>query len=79
MYKSKKINKQFVLKALEKIINIRLVEENIALKSRENKIFSFLHLSIGQEACAVGVASGTNKNDLFLDHYFCHVKNIHIN
>ena len=72
MYKSNKINKQLILKALEKIINIRLVEENIALKSRENKIFSFLHLSIGQEACAVGVASGTNKNDLFLGNHRSH-------
>ena len=72
MYRSKKINKKFILRAFEKLINIRIIEEKIAKKSIENKIFSFLHLSIGQEACAVGVALGVNNKDLFLGNHRSH-------
>jgi TPP-dependent pyruvate/acetoin dehydrogenase alpha subunit len=72
LYRSKKITKKFILKAFEKLINIRIVEEKIAKKSSENKIFSFLHLSIGQEASAVGVALGTSNKDLFLGNHRSH-------
>ena len=72
MHRSKKINKKLLLKAFEKIITIRIIEEKIAKKSRENKIWSFLHLSIGQEASAVGVAAATNNSDLFFGNHRSH-------
>ena len=50
MHRVQKINKKSILNAYEKILKIRIIEEEIAQKSRENKIWSFLHLSIGQEA-----------------------------
>jgi pyruvate dehydrogenase E1 component alpha subunit len=72
MYRIPKINKKFLLNAFEKILTIRIIEEKIAQKSKENKIWSFLHLSIGQEASATGVALGTKKNDLFLGNHRSH-------
>jgi len=72
MYRIPKMNKKFLLSAFEKILTIRIIEEKIAQKSRENKIWSFLHLSIGQEASATGVALGTKKNDLFLGNHRSH-------
>jgi pyruvate dehydrogenase E1 component alpha subunit len=72
MYKLREINKKTLLIAIEKIINIRNIEEKIAEKSNINKVFSFLHLSIGQEACAVGVALASKKNDLFLGNHRSH-------
>jgi pyruvate dehydrogenase E1 component alpha subunit len=72
MYKLREINKKTLLIAIEKIINIRNIEEKIAEKFNINKIFSFLHLSIGQEACAVGVALASKKNDLFLGNHRSH-------
>jgi pyruvate dehydrogenase E1 component alpha subunit len=72
MYKLREINKKTLLIAIEKIISIRNIEEKIAEKFNINKIFSFLHLSIGQEACAVGVALASKKNDLFLGNHRSH-------
>ena len=72
MHRVQKINKKSILNAYEKILKIRIIEEKIAQKSRENKIWSFLHLSIGQEASATGVAMGTKKNDLFLGNHRSH-------
>ena len=54
-------------KAFEKILLIRRIEEHILYEFQKNRIFSFLHLSIGQEAAAVGVAMATNKKDFFLE------------
>tara|TARA_B110000858_G_scaffold182337_1_gene221633 strand:- start:161 stop:361 length:201 start_codon:yes stop_codon:yes gene_type:complete len=61
----KTINKKLLLEAFKKIILIRRVEEKISEEFKSNKIFSFLHLSIGQEATAVGVALATKKKDIF--------------
>ena len=72
MYQFQKINKKLLLDAFEKVITIRIIEEKIAQKSKENKIWSFLHLSVGQEACATGVAMGTKSNDLFLGNHRSH-------
>ncbi len=72
MYRPTKINKISLLEAFDRIITIRIIEEKIAQKSRENKIWSFLHLSVGQEACATGVAMGTKYNDLFLGNHRSH-------
>jgi len=51
--------KQLYIKALKTIFFIRNIESNFAKVYREKKIFSFLHLCIGQEASAVGVAMAT--------------------
>jgi|TARA_B110000037_G_C17127422_1_gene508880 acetoin:2,6-dichlorophenolindophenol oxidoreductase subunit alpha len=72
MHRFQKINKKTLLDAFKKVITIRVIEEKIAQKSRENKIWSFLHLSVGQEACATGVAMGTKPNDLFLGNHRSH-------
>jgi len=72
MHKIQKLNQRTLLTALKKIISIRTIEEKIAQKSNENKIFSFLHLSLGQEACAVGVALATKEKDLFLGNHRSH-------
>src|SRR4051812_33329236 len=51
---------------------IRLAEEAIAEDFRTNKIFSFLHLCIGQEGVAVGVAMGLNPTDQFVGNHRSH-------
>ena len=66
------MNKSLYLKALEKIIVIRNIELNIAKTYKEKKIFSFLHLCIGQEASAVGVAMATDNSDVFFGNHRSH-------
>jgi TPP-dependent pyruvate/acetoin dehydrogenase alpha subunit len=68
----KTINKKLLLEAFKKIILIRRVEEKISEEFKSNKIFSFLHLSIGQEATAVGVALATKKKDIFFGNHRSH-------
>jgi len=48
---------------LKKILEIRLTEKLISDQYIKKKIFSFLHLCIGQEASAVGVCSALDNND----------------
>lgn len=67
-----KIPKHIFLEAYKKIIEIREVEFNILNTFKINKIFSFLHLSIGQEAVAVGVSMALSKNDEFLGNHRSH-------
>tara|TARA_B100000674_G_C37321808_1_gene681259 strand:- start:191 stop:424 length:234 start_codon:yes stop_codon:yes gene_type:complete len=62
-----KIKKIIYKKAFDTIIKIRILEENISKEFKKNKILSFLHLSIGQEACAAGVALALKKEDIFLE------------
>ncbi len=64
--------KEILLKALEDMIKIRIIEENIAKEFKKNKVLSFLHLSIGQEACATGVAFGTKVQDNFFGNHRSH-------
>lgn len=54
------------------MIKIRVIEENIAKEFKKNKILSFLHLSIGQEACAAGVALAIKKKDIFFGNHRSH-------
>jgi pyruvate dehydrogenase E1 component alpha subunit len=51
---------------------IRLFEEKCAQLYMQGKIHGFLHLYIGQEAIAVGVASALNKDDHIVTHYRDH-------
>jgi pyruvate dehydrogenase E1 component alpha subunit len=57
------MERKLLYKALEKAIQIRIAEEKIATNFREQKIFSFLHLYIGQEASAVGISLALKKED----------------
>lgn len=59
-------------KAVKMIVKIRTAEEFIAKKFFEEKIFSFLHLTIGQEASAVGVASALEIDDIMLGNHRSH-------
>ena len=67
-----KIKKIIYKKAFDTIIKIRILEENIAREFKKNKILSFLHLSIGQEACAAGVALALKKEDIFFGNHRSH-------
>ena len=49
---------------MEKAIQIRIAEEEIATNFKEKKIFSFLHLYIGEEAIAVGAISGAYSTEV---------------
>lgn len=64
--------KKLYIKALKTIFFIRNIESNFAKVYREKKIFSFLHLCIGQEASAVGVAMATKKEDVFFGNHRSH-------
>jgi len=54
------------------MLRIRLVEEKISSKYQEQKMRCPVHLSIGQEACAVGVCNKLEKNDLVLSAHRSH-------
>jgi TPP-dependent pyruvate/acetoin dehydrogenase alpha subunit len=68
----KTINQKILLNGFKKILLIRRVEEKISEEFKKNKIFSFLHLSIGQEATAVGVSLATEKKDIFFGNHRSH-------
>ena len=59
-------------KALQKLTEIRTVEQLLAEDYKKNKITSFLHLSIGQEAAAVGTALALKKKDLVFGNHRSH-------
>jgi pyruvate dehydrogenase E1 component alpha subunit len=54
------------------MLRIRLVEEQIAEAYGQQEMRCPVHLSIGQEACAVGVAAASRKNDVFMSGHRCH-------
>jgi len=58
--------------AIRMMVKIRTAELFIRNAFWDEKIFSFLHLSIGQEACAVGVASALGLEDLMLGNHRSH-------
>lgn len=64
--------KKNLLIAYKKILLIRKTEELLAQKYLENKNSSFLHLSIGQEASAVGVCHALNKKDIVFGNHRSH-------
>ena len=47
----------------KKISLIRIIEEEISSRYHEGKMRCPVHLSIGQEACAVGVCENLKKTD----------------
>lgn len=61
-----------LIKSFKKIIEIRVAEEMIAEKFKENNIYAFLHLYVGQEASAVGVSTALNKEDIVFGNHRSH-------
>ena len=58
--------------AIKKMVKIRTAEIFIRDSFWDEKIFSFLHLSIGQEASAVGVSIALDTKDLMLGNHRSH-------
>ena len=59
-------------KSIRMMVRIRTAETFIRDTFWDEKIFSFLHLSIGQEASAVGVASALSQSDIMLGNHRSH-------
>lgn len=59
-------------KAIRMMVKIRTSETFIRDVFWDEKIFSFLHLSLGQEASAVGVAAALDTSDLMLGNHRSH-------
>ena len=59
-------------KLFRQALKIRLVEENIISQYHTDKIQSPVHLSIGQEAVAVGICHPLQKQDLLFSTYRSH-------
>jgi len=57
---------------LSKMVQIRTTEELIAEDFINSKIFSFLHLSIGQEGSAVGVGFASKEQDILFGNHRSH-------
>ena len=57
------MNRKHCFKLYSEMLYIRLVEEMIAKKYHEQKMRCPVHLSIGQEATAVGVCQALLKKD----------------
>lgn len=62
----------YALEGLKLMLKIRLTEEAIAAKYSEQKMRCPVHLSIGQEAPAVGVSMALNVDDSVVSTHRCH-------
>lgn len=60
------------LEMYKSVLRIRLVEEAIAERYAENQMRCPVHLSIGQEAAAVGVATALRRDDRCFSTHRCH-------
>jgi TPP-dependent pyruvate/acetoin dehydrogenase alpha subunit len=60
------------LQAYKKMLLIRIAEQNIVDLYLREKIMSFVHFYIGQEAVAVGVCDALNKEDKVLGNHRSH-------
>ena len=54
------------------ILKIRVLEETISKRYKEQEMRCPIHLSIGQEAIAVGVCQNLNDNDQIVSNHRCH-------
>lgn len=66
------MNDNLILTAYEQMLRIRLTEERLVKDYLEKNIRSFIHLSIGQEAVAVGVCMNLSKNDYIFGNHRSH-------
>ncbi len=60
------------LQAYKKMLLMRLAEQEIANLYLQNKIMSFVHFYVGQEAVAVGVCDALKKDDKVLGNHRSH-------
>ena len=67
-----KIGKETYLQWFELMLLIRRFEERAGVLFGQQKIRGFLHLYIGQEAIAAGVASATRREDVVITAYRDH-------
>lgn len=56
----------------QKMLRIRMVEKEIAKRYKEQKMRTPVHLSIGQEACAVGVCEALGSHDVVVSSHRSH-------
>jgi TPP-dependent pyruvate/acetoin dehydrogenase alpha subunit len=70
MIENKQIKTQ--VKLLQEMLRIRMIEEKIAEKYSEQKMRCPVHLSIGQEAVAVGVCNALSNCDYILSTHRAH-------
>lgn len=54
------------------VVRLRLVEETLASRYREQEMRTPTHFGTGQEGVAVGVCSALRKNDAVFSHHRCH-------
>lgn len=66
------MDRELSLRGLEKLIEIREIEEHIRKEFFDQKIFSFLHLMIGQEASPVGISLALAANDIVMGNHRSH-------
>ena len=61
-----------LLEAYKKMVTIRVAEEQIAKHYLENKVMSFVHFYVGQEAVAVGVSDALSATDRVMGNHRSH-------
>jgi pyruvate dehydrogenase E1 component alpha subunit len=66
------LNKELVVRLFNKMIYIRHVEEEMAERYKEQEMRCPVHLSIGQEASAVGVCEALKTTDRIFSTHRCH-------
>ncbi len=71
MFLEKKSKKTY-LNLYKKLLLIRIVEEKIVSEYSKNLMRCPVHLSIGQEACAVGVCGALSLSDKVFSTHRCH-------
>ena len=64
--------RDFVLTLFRNILRIRLIEEAIADRYKEQEMRCPVHLSIGQEGAAVGVCAALTHQDRMVSTHRCH-------
>jgi pyruvate dehydrogenase E1 component alpha subunit len=66
------LEKKLSLELFEKMLRIRMIEEAIANRYSEQKMRCPVHLSIGQEAVAVGVCKAVLHSDFLISNHRAH-------
>jgi len=66
------MNQEFQLSLFYEMLRIRRIEETIGLRYKEQKMRCPIHLSIGQEAIAVGVCTQLQKEDAVFSNHRSH-------
>jgi len=65
-------NKKNILDLYKNVLKIRIIEETISNKYHEQEMRCPIHLSIGQEAIAVGICKNLNNKDQIVSNHRCH-------